>query len=178
MGSHINDIYDYSLQEDVSACQEQLLGLRVFSLTLKGAPEPYTTILCFSPVRKYPTLLLFQSFLKVISRGTPSYTELIFPTSLSLHFQPSIQPEIPRSRSSSLTAWNSNLIAWTLMSQRHENHFFFVSYLSDCLLPDRQLTYSAPLVLPVHMSSFRSKTEVTPPPSCLISLGMLSLTLY
>ena len=54
-----NDIYDCSLPEDVSACQEQLLGLRVFSLTLKDASEPYTTILCFSPVGKYPTPLLF-----------------------------------------------------------------------------------------------------------------------
>lgn len=124
MGSHINDIYDCSLREDVSARQEQLMGLRVFSLTLINAPEPCATILCFSPVGKHPTLLLFQSFLKAISHSTPSYTELISPTSLPWHFQPSILPGKSRSRSSSLTPWNSNLIAWTLMSQRHENLFF------------------------------------------------------
>ena len=66
MGSHINDIYDCSLREDVSARQELLMGLRVFSLTLINAPEPCATILCFSPVGRHPTLLLFQSFLKAI----------------------------------------------------------------------------------------------------------------
>ena len=172
MGFHINGIYDCSLQEDCSACQEQSLGLRVFSLTLKDAPEPNTTILCFSSVGKYPTLLLFQSFLKAISRSTPSYTELIFPTSLSLHFQPSILPEKPRSRSSSLTPWNSNLIAWTLMLQRHENQFF-------CKLP-LWLPFAWQTINAFSASGFASpytivpfKTEMIPPPSILL----LSLTL-